>query len=110
MYNEDKRKLLVMLQKKGLRQASVELSTVDGFQGKQKKIILVHFVAGFKWRGDDGTTVIGHSFGRVANADRLNGGKSARRSSSSWSAISPGEGNSTERPAHTGQLHGRSPG
>jgi len=66
MYSEDKARLTEMLGSSDMSdvevQEQVEVATVDSFRGREKKIIIVHFVAAFD--GED-------PFGFVAQPNRL---------------------------------------
>ncbi|KAK3072779.1 hypothetical protein LTR53_006195 [Teratosphaeriaceae sp. CCFEE 6253] len=71
MYGEDVRRIIQQLEASGVRQtaddeeaADPEVCTVVGFQGREKKIILVHFVAAFRARNDP--------FGFIKQPRRLN--------------------------------------
>lgn len=68
MYREDKSYLLASLRRSGLAgidvntEDTVQTSSVNAYQGKQKKVIILHFVAAFD-RPDP--------FGFVSHANRL---------------------------------------
>ncbi|KAK5696435.1 Tripartite DNA replication factor [Elasticomyces elasticus] len=62
MYSEDVRQIRQELVNRGIE--GVEVSTVDGSQGSEKEVIVVHFVAAFPHRQD--------SFALVKRPQRLN--------------------------------------
>lgn len=61
-YTEDKHRLHLELASLGIEEMDVEVSTVNAFQGKEKQIILIHFVVANE--GDN-------PFGFVSNTNRL---------------------------------------
>ncbi|KAK3627619.1 hypothetical protein LTR56_012701 [Elasticomyces elasticus] len=50
MYSEDVRRIRQELANRGIK--GVEVSTVDGYQGSEKEVMVVHFVAAFPGRQD----------------------------------------------------------
>lgn len=66
MYSEDKRRMIQRL--RAARSDMVDVSTVDGFQGDSKTIVIVHFVATHPFASRGGRA---HPFGHIGQAPRL---------------------------------------